>query len=86
MARTEVEKWNIGQFPYDRAKCKHCASWHQTFPGMCQIPAHAPMVAAAKKLDLRGLLDTGDDKKIRRAFLSFRKKFARFYPANKGSK
>lgn len=81
---TEGQKWNSWEWPYDNATCRNCASFHDQFD--CADPEHVEMVKAAKKMGLRKLLESGDDKKIRRAFLSFRKKFARFYPSGKGAK
>ena len=75
---TEYEKWNAAQYPYDDALCGYCATQHGD--SMCSTRSHIPMSEAAAALPTPV---NRKDRKIRAAFIAFRKRFAKFYPKRK---
>jgi hypothetical protein len=74
--RTEIDKWHNAEYPYDPAECGLCATQHSrhSLLGGCAIPAHDGMRKDSDKLPdkvARG---------FRKSVLTFRKKWAKYYP------
>ena len=76
---TEVDKWFSREYPYDMAECGYCASMHARDNPECHEPEHEAMRKHAAKLGLR-IPTAGTPPKIIRAFMAFRKRWAKFYP------
>lgn len=69
---TEILKWWHSVYPYDPATCGHCATSHYHI----DCKQHPEMSAEARRLYLKQPATP----EMAAMLLSFRKKFARFYP------
>jgi hypothetical protein len=43
---TEYELWNDGAYPYDRASCRSCLTFHAH--GRCHLPEHSEFAVIAR--------------------------------------
>jgi hypothetical protein len=85
MFKTECDKWENAEYPYDLAECGFCFTYHAfVYSWSCHNAEHDEMRQEATELITGMERETRDmlydnPEKFRHLVLAFRKKFAKFY-------